>query len=209
MIRQLAIPAAFALMLGACASYDSGYNRGYSSGTGYYVPGNEGYGDYYYDNPQVIVDDRYRPYWDGYGGYSPYNGFGFQFGFGPGWYGGYPYGYSEPWYGYRHHHHHRRDHDGDNDGDDRPRIGSAAPITTPGPGHAQQRAGTNPESNPWQRQWSGAAPSVGMNRPPSPPPDMQRPRPIEEGRFRASPPAREELPPRRRRDADGDGRDGR
>lgn len=149
MIRRLAIAAALALTLGACASYPSGYGRdgyshadgdgyyggsyytgnGYSrdgsSSDGYYAAGADGYGDYYYNDPQVILDDRYGYGYGGYGdpfygfGYGsfPYNGFGVQLGFGPGYYGGYPYGYYNPWYpGY--YYGHRRGHDHDCDADD-------------------------------------------------------------------------------------------
>lgn len=161
MIRRLAIPAALALALGACATYDSGYSNrsgyyssdgyyrgsGYDdgnydaySGDGYYSPGSDGYGDYYYDRPQVIYNDSYSSYYGGpyygngygYGSYGfgyglsyfPHNGFGI--GFGSGYYGGYPYGYS-PWYpGYYYNGHHRHH---DNDRDDRsagpPRNGDA------------------------------------------------------------------------------------
>ena len=111
MIRRLAISTALASMLGACASTNSGY----------YTPSHDGYGDYYYDNPQVIVDEHVAPYWDspywggyygfGYGlGYFPGDCFGFQYGYAPGFCGS----TYDPWlYGgyYRHHHHGHGPHD--------------------------------------------------------------------------------------------------
>jgi hypothetical protein len=118
MIHRLAIPTTIALLLGACASYYSGY----------YAPGHAGYGDYYYDNPQIIVDEYCGggPYWGGYYdygypsygfgyglGYFPGDCFGSQFGYGPGFYGGY-----YPWWygGYYRRHHHDHDHDRDDQG---------------------------------------------------------------------------------------------
>jgi hypothetical protein len=109
MIRRLAISTALASMLGACATTHSGY----------YTPGHDGYGDYYYDNPQVIVDEHYAPYWDGpyWGGYY---GFGYGLGYFPGDCFGFQYGYAsgfcgyyDPWLygGYYRHHHHGHGHD--------------------------------------------------------------------------------------------------
>ena len=226
MIRRLAIPAALALTLGACATYNSGYadrsgrdgyysSDTYASGDGYYAAGHDGYGDYYYDNPQLIVDQHYGSYGGGYydygypsygfgygGGYFPYNGFALQFGFGPGWYGGYPYGYYAPWYGYRHHHH-RRGNDGDNDADDRRGTGSAG-LIAPTSGMRVQPSLVNRQSNPGMQR-----PGGGMrtgDRPPSRPPDAERTEPrLEQGRYSNAPASREQLP-RRRRDDDGDGR---
>ena len=109
MIRRFAIPTTLALLLGACASYDSGY----------YAPGHAGYGDYYYDNPQVIVDEHY-PYWGGYYGFG-FFGPGYGLGYFPGDCFGFPYGYApgfcdgfyDPWWyvGYYHRHHHGHNHD--------------------------------------------------------------------------------------------------
>jgi hypothetical protein len=118
MIRRLAIASICALALGSCASYDSGYRHGYADGNyrgsyndGYYAAAENGYGDYYYDRPQVVMDE-YGSF--GYGfGYSPgYYGFGFGSGFGYNpWYGyGYPYYWYQPW---PRHHHHDNDHDAD------------------------------------------------------------------------------------------------
>ena len=226
MIRRLAILAALALMLGACATYNSGYaERGgrdgyynsdaYSSGDGYYAAGHDGYGDYYYDNPQVVIDEHYGSYGGGYSdyGYSPfgfgygwgypYNGFGLQFGFGPGWYGGYPYGYYAPWYGWGdYRHHHRRDNDGDNDADDR-RIGGTG-LLAPTPGMREQRSIRNRQSNPLMPR-AGGGPGTG-ERPPSRSPDAERAElRQEQGRFSDAPAPREQRS-RRRPDADGDGR---
>jgi hypothetical protein len=125
MIRRLAIASICALALGGCATYDSGYRQGYADGNdrgsyndGYYVAPENGYGDYYYDRPQVVADE----YWD-YG--YPYSGFGYGFGYFPGNFGfgfnsgfGYSpwYGYGYPYYWYRpgpRHHHHDNDHDAD------------------------------------------------------------------------------------------------
>jgi hypothetical protein len=109
MIHRLAITAALASILGACATTNPGY----------YAPGHDGYGDYYYDNPQVIVDEHYAPYWGGYYGfgyglgYFPGDCFGFQYGYAPGFCGGY---YDPWWYGgYYHYRRHHHDHDHDSD----------------------------------------------------------------------------------------------
>ena len=220
MIRRLAIPAAFALTLGACATYDSGYadragrdgyssSDAYSSGDGYYAAGHDGYGDYYYDNPQLIVDQHYGSSWGGYynfgypsygydygGGYFPYNGFG------PGWSGGYPYGYYAPWYGYQHQHH-RRDHDGDNDGDDRHGTGHAG-LIAPYPGTREQHSNLNRQSNPGMQRPGGGL-RTG-DHPPSRPPNAGRAElRQEQGRYSGAPTPREELP-HHHRDADGGGR---
>lgn len=163
MIRRLAIPAALALALGACATYDSAYydrghndgylgsyyssdgsyrgngyddgNYGSYDGDGYYSPGADGYGDYYYDRPQVSYYDYGSAFGYGYGSYGfgygqsyfPNDWFGLQFG--SGYYGGYPYGFYNPWYPgyyYGNHHHHDRDDDRDRgDGVGPPRNGDA------------------------------------------------------------------------------------
>jgi hypothetical protein len=112
MIRRLAIASIVALVLGGCATYDSGYRHGYGDGSyrgdyndGYYAAAENGYGDYYYDRPQIVWNEPY-----GYG--YPWSGFGYGFslryGYDP-WYGyGYPYGGYRPWP--RHNH---NDHDAD------------------------------------------------------------------------------------------------
>lgn len=111
MIRPFVIASIVALALSACATSGSGYRQGYNGG--YYAAAGNGYGDYYYDRPQVVVDDYF-----GYG--YPYSGFGYGFNYFPGsfgfgyypWHGyGYPYGWYQPWP--RHHHHNDNDHDAD------------------------------------------------------------------------------------------------
>lgn len=126
MIRRLAVASIAMLALASCASYDSSYRHGYGDGSyrgsyndGYYAAPENGYGDYYYDRPQVVVDDYF-----GYG--YPYSGFGYGFGYSSGgfgsnwpfsydpwsynrWYGyGYPYGWYRP-----QPHHDYNDHDAD------------------------------------------------------------------------------------------------
>jgi hypothetical protein len=118
MNHRLAVAVVLALTLGACATYDGSRNANgevRDGGYGYYMPGHDGYGDYYYGDPQFVLDEHYAPGWGGayWGGYGfSYPGFGF--GYGSGYYGG----YSDPWwyggYDYR-----RRHHDHDHDDDDR------------------------------------------------------------------------------------------
>ena len=128
MKRRLVIAAALAFALGACASNDTAYRHGDGSyrgayNDGYYAAAENGYGDYYYDRPQVVYDDGYVCNGSGYGFGSPGWGFGARFGYDP-WFDG-PCGYSAwsgsgyfgyPYYGYRpwpRHHHHDNDHDAD------------------------------------------------------------------------------------------------
>lgn len=109
---EMFIAAAAAVALAGCATTGTTGNGalGVTTDGGYYVAADNGNGDYYYDQPQVVND--YAP-WQfsvgfGSGWYGP--------GFGPwGWYGpGYGYwGWYGPgwwWYGpppgYWHHHHH-------------------------------------------------------------------------------------------------------
>jgi len=109
MNRRIVALTVLALALGGCATYQPGY-AGYADGSysgvyndGYYVAPAGGNGDYYYDRPQVLVNE-YPGY---YGG--PYAGFGFGYsswGFGydpwffqPLW--GFGYG---PWWGNGRHH---------------------------------------------------------------------------------------------------------
>jgi len=103
MIRRIAMTAAFALALGGCAT-DSAHRDGSYGGNydgGYYSAPSDGYGDYYYDRPEVVID-----YGAGYFG-GPYVGYGF--GFGPPWAFGFGYNpwFYRPWWG-----------DGDGDADD-------------------------------------------------------------------------------------------
>jgi hypothetical protein len=116
MIRRIFLTAAFAFVLGGCAT-DSVYHDGSYGGHydgGYYSAPADGYGDYYYDRPQVVVDG-YPDYF-----YGPYAGYGFGyaswgFGYNPWFYRPWwVYGY-HPWWGdhdhdgddwWRHHHHH-------------------------------------------------------------------------------------------------------
>lgn len=203
---NLVVPAALALLLSACASYDSGY----SSRDRYYSDGNasvRGYDRYH--------DDAYPYFGYGYGsdsGYFPYDGFGFQFGYGsygygpgyyggyPYYYGGYPYGYYDPWwyYGYRQHRH-RCENDGDNDADDHCGTRNAGRMA-PNSEIREQRSmmgRTNHQANPWVQR--------GAERPPSRLPDTDRPiRPIQQARGFDSPNSREEL--HRRRDVESDRR---
>lgn len=187
-MNRLALSVAFALMLGGCASYDSNYAGGY------YAPGHDGYGDYYYDNPQVIVDEYYAPYW-GWGGYFPYDGFGFQPGFGSGWYGGYPYGYYDPWsfYGwYDYRYQHRHGNDGDKDADDAPGTASI--------GQHSAMTATNPQStSPWLRRWNAAAlPRVDYRQLPRSPDAQRNVLPYEQRRGSIAPVSRAEAPHRHR-----------
>ncbi len=103
MIRRIVV-AAFALALGGCAIYDSNYRPASADGSyrgnydgGFYAAPAGGYGDYYYDRPEVVVNEFY-------GGYGyPYTGFGYGFGYFPGRFGfgvGYDPWYYRPWYGY-------------------------------------------------------------------------------------------------------------
>jgi hypothetical protein len=96
---------AFALAGSGCATYQPGYADGSYTGAyndGYYASAQNGYGDYYYDRPQVVYDD-----------YGFYSGFGFGYGYGP-WGFGYNPWFYRPWWGYNpwcgwggwHHHHH-------------------------------------------------------------------------------------------------------
>ncbi len=114
MIRRIVL-AALAIALGGCATTDPGYRQAHRDGSyrgaydgGYYAESSDGYGDYYYDRPQLIVNE----YYGGYG--YPYGGFGFgspwQFGYGSRF--GYDPWFRDPWFGYgwyrpwpRHHHH--------------------------------------------------------------------------------------------------------
>jgi len=105
MIRRIATIVLFALALGGCATDpayrgDGNYRGAYNDG--YYSAPADGYGDYYYDRPQVVFDAGYY----GYGG--PYAGYGF--GFGSPWVFGFGYDpwFRYPWYGYRYPHHWRR-----------------------------------------------------------------------------------------------------
>ena len=228
MIRRLAIPAALALTLGACASYDSGYYGGgrdgyyrrdsYSAGAGYYASGQDGYGDYYYDNPQVIANEPYGPYWGGYYdygyqpfgygfglGYSPYSdGFGYSSGFGPGW-GGYSYGYYNPWYGYDY-----RDHDEDNDPDDRRGSGHAA-LITPTPGQIRLQGANMPRANlqthSWAQRWSVAPAQREAYRPPARLPEAQRAgRSFAPREYSGYAPVSRQQAPHRHSDTDRSGR---
>lgn len=125
MIRRIGIAAIFLLALGGCASYDPGayghrdgsYRGGYNDG--YYAVAADGYGDYYYDRPEVVVNDFGTGYYGaGYYGY-PYFGFGYgprsRFGYDPWFYNPwYGYGYSQAWYRpWPHNHRRGNDHDAD------------------------------------------------------------------------------------------------
>ena len=127
MNRRLLI-ATLALALGACATNDTAYRHGDGSYSGaydggYYAAAENGYGDYYYDRPQIAYDDYYGCGGFGYGFGSPGWGFGARFGYDPwfygpcgynAWYGfGYPWGWYQPWPRHRH-------HDNDHDADDPP-----------------------------------------------------------------------------------------
>jgi hypothetical protein len=110
MNRRTAALAVLAIALGGCATYGPGY---YADGTyagpyngGYYSAPAAGYGDYYYDYPQVSYqypDYYYGPY-GGFGyGYSPWWGFGYN----PWFFGacrGDCDGDRDDWW--HHHHHH-------------------------------------------------------------------------------------------------------
>jgi hypothetical protein len=122
--------ASLVLALAACATNNSAYRHGDGSyrgayNDGYYAAAENGYGDYYYDRPQIVYDD-YSGYGYGCGAFgysfgSPGWGFGARLGYDPwfygpcgynAWYGfGYPWGWYQPWP--RHHHHHDNDHDAD------------------------------------------------------------------------------------------------
>jgi hypothetical protein len=127
MKRRFLIASMLALALGACASNDSAYRHGDGSyrgayNDGYYAAAENGYGDYYYDRPQVVYDGYYGYGCGalGYGFGAPGWGFGARFGYDPGFYGpcgynawygfGYPWGWYQPW---PRHHHHDNDHDAD------------------------------------------------------------------------------------------------
>lgn len=81
-------------LLGGCATTGASYTnaRAVPYGSGYYVPAQDGEGDYYYDAPSaqtVYVGGMWQ--------------FGFGMGFGPGWYGpGSPWWAFGPggWWGY-------------------------------------------------------------------------------------------------------------
>lgn len=126
-----AVLAAVVLLLGGCASYDSGYRDG-----AYYRPSDSGDGDYYYGRPQRQRDYNtpfYSPYYYGpygYPYYAPYrypyygpyrgyrSGYGLQYNFGGyGGYGGYGYGYPTFGLSYTHISRGDRHHDRDRDRD--------------------------------------------------------------------------------------------
>ncbi|MBS0193812.1 MAG: hypothetical protein JSR34_06165 [Proteobacteria bacterium] len=110
---RILITALSAVALAGCATTGNvGGVQPLADGSGYYVPADNGNGDYYYNDPQVVNS------------YSPWQ-FSMDFGFGSGWYGpgfgpwgwyGPGYGYwgwygPGPWWygpppGYWHHHHH-------------------------------------------------------------------------------------------------------
>ena len=120
MIRRIALTTAFVLALGGCATYDSANHAAYRDGGyggnydgGYYSAPADGYGDYYYDRPEVVVD-----YGAGFGG--PYASYGFGFGYAP-WGFGYDPWFYRPWWG-----------DGDGDADD---WHHHRPGHRPGPNH--------------------------------------------------------------------------
>ncbi len=113
LMRRIVIAALFALALDGCATNDTGYRHSYADGSyrgryddGYYAASADGYGDYYYDRPQVVINDYSSGFYGGYGygfGFYPGRfGFGARFGYDPWlynpWYGyGYPYGWYRPW----------------------------------------------------------------------------------------------------------------
>ncbi len=101
MIRRIAMTALLALALVGCATYDSVNREAYRDGSyrgnydgGYYSAPADGYGDYYYDRPEVV----FSAYDAGYFG-GPYAGFGFGSAWGSGF--GYDPWFYHPWYGYR------------------------------------------------------------------------------------------------------------
>lgn len=119
MLLRSAIAAAWVLALGACASTgttsyrhaDGDYQGAYDGA--YYAPAHDGYGDYYYDRPQIVDDGGYGCGAFGYGFGAPGWSFGMGYGYDPwldspcgfgAWYGmGYPWGWYRPWPRHRHH----------------------------------------------------------------------------------------------------------
>ena len=115
---RVLLAAGCALMLGACATSDTAYRHGDGSyrgpyDGGYYAAAHNGYGDYYYDRPQIVYDEGYACNGFGYGFGPPGWSFGAGFGYDP-WFGGScfgsaGYGFGYPYYWYRpwprHHHH--------------------------------------------------------------------------------------------------------
>ena len=150
MICRIAILAAFALAASGCATYDDAYNQGYRTGGTYYAAAN-GYGDYYYDRPEVVFND-YGP--GGYGGY------GYGFGYDPWFYNQwYCCRDRDDWDGHDrdHDHDHGRDHDHDHDGDDWRRHGAwqRGVAYRPGPdrhGHAPAAGRVDTRREPHQQR---------------------------------------------------------
>ncbi len=111
MIRSTACATLIALSLavtGCATTAPAGYADGSYAGPydgGYYAAAHNGYGDYYYDRPEVVYDDY---------GFYPGFGFGFGYGYGPWGFGYNPWYYRPgwgPWWGWGgwHHHHHHWD----------------------------------------------------------------------------------------------------
>jgi len=106
-----------ALLLAGCATTD-GTRGAYDDG--HYVAAHDGFGDYYYDQPQIVAS--YDPWYHGYG-------FGwYGAGYGPWGFGGWgPWFYGPPWYW--HHHHHSWYATG---------VAAAGPAYRPAPNRQQQ-----------------------------------------------------------------------
>ncbi len=97
--RIVAIALGAALLAG-CATTEThgGGQAANAAGDGYYVAAHDGYGDYWYNDPQVMANYGQWGFGYGYGWYGP--------GFSPWGFGYSPWFYGPPWWYWHHHHHH-------------------------------------------------------------------------------------------------------